>query len=143
LLIGGLLAFGAIVWSAIKYATAAGNTTQQSDARQGIRDAIVGLLLLVGAAIVLRIINPGLVENIGIIEPSQLAPPEAAATDCAPGLSRNYCTFELSSDPAYDRYSGRKCRTVENGPCGSTGRNTRTICGAQGVSCPANPTSIQ
>jgi hypothetical protein len=60
LMIGGLLAFGAIVWGGIRYATAAGNPGGQSDARDQVTQALLGLLLLVGAFLVLRTISPGL-----------------------------------------------------------------------------------
>lgn len=62
LLIGGLLAFGAIIYSAIKYALSAGNPTGQGDARSGITDALLGLLLLMAAYLILNTINPNLTK---------------------------------------------------------------------------------
>lgn len=59
LLVGGLLAFGAIVFGAVKWTTSAGNPAQISDAKQWIRQALLGLLLLAGAALILRTLNPG------------------------------------------------------------------------------------
>lgn len=58
LMVSGLLAFGAIVYGAIKYTVSAGNPSQQSDAKQWITDALWGLLLLVSATLILRTINP-------------------------------------------------------------------------------------
>lgn len=62
LMIGGLLAFGAIIYSAIKYALSAGNPTGQGDARSGITDALLGLLLLMAAYLILNTINPNLTK---------------------------------------------------------------------------------
>lgn len=62
LLAGGLLAFGAIVYGALKYTAAAGNPSGQSDARDQITQALLGLLLLLGAYVVLFTINPNLTK---------------------------------------------------------------------------------
>lgn len=59
LMIGGLLAFAVIVYGSIQYATAGGNPTKQSDAKDRIVQALIGLLLLVGGGIVLATIRPG------------------------------------------------------------------------------------
>ena len=58
LTIGGVLAFGAIVWGGIKYIAAGGNSHTQSEGKEWIKSALWGLLLLVGASIVLNTINP-------------------------------------------------------------------------------------
>ncbi len=58
LLIGGLLAFGVIVFGAVKYAASGGNSNMQSDAKSWITDAILGLILLAGATLLLTFINP-------------------------------------------------------------------------------------
>ena len=62
LLFGGVLAFGAIVWGAIKYTLSAGNPSQQGDAKEWITQALLGLALLAGAFLILRTINPNLVN---------------------------------------------------------------------------------
>lgn len=62
LMIGGILAFGAIVYGGIKYIFAGGNPAAQSDGKEWIKGALLGLLLLVGAYLVLKIINPQLVN---------------------------------------------------------------------------------
>ncbi len=46
LLIGGILAFGAIVFGGIKYVASAGNPSAQSDGKEWIWGALIGLLLL-------------------------------------------------------------------------------------------------
>jgi hypothetical protein len=62
LLIGGILAFGAIVFGGVKYAASAGNPSAESDAKEWIWGALIGLLLLAGAYLVLNVINPQLVN---------------------------------------------------------------------------------
>lgn len=58
LAIAGVLAFGAIVYGAIKYTVSSGNPSQQSDAKEWITQALWGLLLLAGAYLILNTINP-------------------------------------------------------------------------------------
>ncbi len=60
LLLGGLLAFGAIVYGGITYTLSAGNPEKQSDAKSRITQALLGLTLLLGAYIVLNFLNPKL-----------------------------------------------------------------------------------
>ena len=58
LMIGGLMAFVMIVYGAVKYTAGGGNSTMQSDAKDRITQALLGLALLVGAAIILSTISP-------------------------------------------------------------------------------------
>jgi hypothetical protein len=68
--IGGILAFGAIVYGGLKYAISADNPTKQSDAKSWITDALWGLLLLFSAYLILRTINPNLVNlSLPTLEP--------------------------------------------------------------------------
>jgi hypothetical protein len=60
LMIGGVLAFGVIVYGGVKYMASAGNPSGQSDAKEWIESALLGLLLLVGAYFVLNVVNPQL-----------------------------------------------------------------------------------
>jgi Type IV secretion system pilin len=62
LLIGGILAFGAIVFGGVKYAASVGNPSAQSDAKEWIEGALIGLLLLAGVYLILYVINPNLVN---------------------------------------------------------------------------------
>ncbi len=62
LMIAGLLAFGMIVYAGLRYTFAAGNPSTQSDARDQILQALLGVLLLLGAFIVLTTINPNLIN---------------------------------------------------------------------------------
>lgn len=62
LMIGGVLAFGAIVYGGVLYASSMGNPSKQSEGREWIQSALLGLLLLGGAYLVLYTINPALVN---------------------------------------------------------------------------------
>ena len=60
LMLGGVLAFGAVVYGGVLYAASAGNPSQQSEGKEWIWSALIGLLLLAGAWLVLHTINPNL-----------------------------------------------------------------------------------
>lgn len=62
LVVGAVLAFGILVWAGILYITSAGNPSRQQEARAWISSAVLGLLLLLGAYLILNTINPALVE---------------------------------------------------------------------------------
>lgn len=62
LMIGGLLALGALMFGALKYILSAGNIGNQSDAKDWMVNALWGLALLFGAYIILYNINPNLVK---------------------------------------------------------------------------------
>jgi len=62
LIIGGILAFGVIVYGGIRYMTSAGNPSGQSDAKEWIEAALLGILLLAGAYFVLSVVNPQLLN---------------------------------------------------------------------------------
>ena len=77
----GLIAFAMIVYAGIKYSLAAGNPSGQSDAKNQIFEALLGLLLLLGAYVVLITINPDLVrlslpalEKIGLVSDINRSP---------------------------------------------------------------------
>lgn len=62
LMIGGVLAFGVIVYGGIRYMASAGNPSGQGDAKEWIQAALLGLVLLVGAYFILNVINPQLLN---------------------------------------------------------------------------------
>ena len=62
LMIAGLVAFGSIIFGAIQYILSAGSIVNQGEAKDRITQAIVGLLLLLGAYLILYTINPDLVK---------------------------------------------------------------------------------
>ena len=93
LIAGVFLAVGVITWAGLKYALAAGNPSGQSDARDQILQALLGLILLFGAYIVLYTINPNLVNlKLDTLSDVRVGTPPAlpgGCTDCyADDLSR-------------------------------------------------------
>jgi hypothetical protein len=56
----GIVAFGSVVYGGVKYVTAAGNPSGQSEAKEWIYSALLGLALLFGAYLILNTINPNL-----------------------------------------------------------------------------------
>jgi hypothetical protein len=97
--LGAMAAFGIIVYAALRY-TATDNPSVQQYAKSRIYQALLGLLLLLGATIVLQFINPTLstlrnpevepLPNVGVAtstgEPGGLEPPPSGTTgpDCTP-----------------------------------------------------------
>jgi hypothetical protein len=71
LMIAGVLAFGVIVYGGIRYMTSGGNPSGQSDAKEWIEAALLGLLLLAGAYFILNVINPQLL-NLNLPSSSSL-----------------------------------------------------------------------
>ncbi len=62
LAVGGLLAFGSILYGAVLYLARPGDHEAQSNAKARLTDAFLGLLLLVGIYMILHIVNPGLTK---------------------------------------------------------------------------------
>jgi hypothetical protein len=65
LMIGGVLAFAAITYGGVKYTLAAGNPSGQGEGKEWVKGALYGLLLLVGAYLVLHTVNPD-ITNCGL-----------------------------------------------------------------------------
>ncbi len=117
--ISGILAFGVIVYGGIKYMVSAGNPSGQGDAKEWIKSAIMGLLLLAGAYMVLNIINPGLV-NMGLPSLPEVSPPPTSSQAPSQASTGNNGTNNQNSGG-----SGWTCQLSSNG--GTSG------------SCPAGP----
>ena len=63
LAIGGILAFGVVVYGGVRLILfPAGNPSGQTDAKDWIQAALIGILLLAGAYFILNVINPSLVN---------------------------------------------------------------------------------
>lgn len=84
LMIGGVLAFGIIVYGGVKYMTSAGNPSGQSDAKEWIEAALLGLLLLAGAYFILDVINPQLLNlTLPKLTPVNISTPAATTPSTA------------------------------------------------------------
>lgn len=58
--IAGLSAFVMLVWGGIQYLTSAGSPTAISDAKDRIKSALLGLLLILTSWLILQVVNPEL-----------------------------------------------------------------------------------
>ncbi len=67
--LAGLLAVVTIVWGGIEYITAYGNEGRIKNAKDRITQAILGLLLAVGAWLILSTINPDLAKGTLTVPP--------------------------------------------------------------------------
>ncbi len=111
-LIGGLLAFGAIVYGAFKYTTAAGNPSGQTDAKDQIWSAVIGLLLLLGSVLILRTINPVLKSvTIGGLSALPAVKDSTCAVPCGGinekcGADGQCHSCDLICDPEQGQYCG-------------------------------------
>ena len=60
LALGGLVAFGVLIWGGVLYLTSAGNPEQVGSAKKKLTSAISGLLILLCVYLILTTINPDL-----------------------------------------------------------------------------------
>ena len=129
----GAFALIMIIFHGTKWAMSAGNPSKINDAKDGILQAIIGIVLLLGAYVILNTINPELVtldiptvDQVGNIAPNYLTPasgggvnsqlpPGCAATD---SVSPNdwHCgtpvrCSSLSACQAHCQPLGRGCVT--------------------------------
>jgi len=99
LLIGGILAFGAMIYGGVKNAISGGNPTMQSEGKKWIWSALYGLLLLGGAYIILYTVNPNLINlNLPTLESIDIP---------SPGTSFNLPNGQLCENTA----TGYTCGT--------------------------------
>lgn len=132
LMFGGVLAFAVLMFAAAEYTLSGGNPSKQSDARDRIEQALLGLLLLLGAFIVLNAINPELVDirlnqlrEIKSVDPGLLSrtpglvggPCRATSPPCNTGLtcSSGGVCIDPSGPP------GATCTIPGAGPCSPEG----------------------
>lgn len=58
--IGGLVAFGALVYGGFRYITSVGSPTAQTDAKEQIFAGVIGLVILLSSYLILTTVNPQL-----------------------------------------------------------------------------------
>lgn len=82
LLACGIVAFISILIGAIRYVTSAGDASKAGDAKEQIYQALLGVLILLAAVLILRIINPDLVNlNLSLPTSPNTTNPNAT-TEC-------------------------------------------------------------
>jgi hypothetical protein len=87
--VGGILAFGVVVYGGVRYMISAGNPSGQSDAKEWIKAALMGLLLLAGAYFILNVINPKL-TNLTL---PTLQPPMGTTTSTTGNSSSGFTGY--------------------------------------------------
>lgn len=92
LMIVGLLALGGLVYGALKYTLSAGNIVSQQDAKDQIFAAIYGILILLGAYLILYTINPELVNLRNPGAAVITVPQQTGTTAGTPGTEQNVLT---------------------------------------------------
>ncbi len=119
-LIGGLLAFGAVVYGAVRYTFSGGNPAAQSDARDQLTQAAFGLLLLLGSYVVLNTISPNLTSftfpSLKKVAPGEEYTPweEAGGYACDKSVDGTQTRFCSSKPDCSDtpQCQGQACKPV-------------------------------
>ncbi len=140
----GIIAFGALVVTSLRYLSSAGNTEKMKAARQGLLSALVGVLILLGSYIILNTINPNLTE-INIADIPEAPPSEPVPHPSPePGPSRDILgrvrrlIEEIRPLPETVKNTAEEINSLTN-QCDC--QNTFPVCmcddGAKGSSCVA------
>jgi len=58
--IGGMAALGIIIFGGVMYIASAGNVSRQEDAKEWVKAAIYGLILLAAGYLILNTVNPAI-----------------------------------------------------------------------------------
>ncbi len=117
LLIGGVLALAVVVYGGILYMSSVGNPSGQSEAKAWLLAALWGILLLAGAYLILKIINPQLVN---LTLPSLQSTGPTANQVTVPGSTTAGTTSGGSSNPSTGNApAASTCQATSNG--GSSG----------------------
>jgi hypothetical protein len=79
--ISGLAAFIMLIWAGIQWMSSSGNPTKTSEAKERIKQALLGLLLVLTSFIIIQIINPELTilkdPLSGVSAPSSSGPQDS------------------------------------------------------------------
>ncbi len=135
LLIGGILAFGAIVYGGVLHAISAGNPSRQSEGKKWIWSALTGLLLLAGAYIILNTINPNLLNlNLPTLSPVNISTPTTSGGNITGQEGTVYCGGTTNG---VCPISGQTCN-CSGGSCSCVAPNSFTCGGTINGTCPGN-----
>lgn len=97
--ISGLLALGILVYAGLSYTASGGNASRQSDAKQWIWNALIGLALLFGSYLILNTINPDLLKfqnlDLSQVKFEAVQAPQTAKSVDLPQLIGNFYQWAL------------------------------------------------
>jgi hypothetical protein len=125
LLVGAFLAFGSIVYGGITYALSESGF-MKSEAKDRIIDALIGLTLLVGAYMLLYVINPALtiLKNPGLEKIAIVVEGDAGSQSECTGVPNGGCVFKPDT-------AKPNCQNAQQ----TTGKNT--------TECATSPTPTE
>jgi len=98
----GVVALLSMIIGAAQYVMSAGNASKASDAKDRIFSAILGIIILVASVLILRTINPDLV-NIGFVLPT-ITPPHDTGGDGDGGTANYVCLCCCGNCTPIDTY---------------------------------------
>ena len=134
----GVVALGTIIFWGVVYTLSAGMVTKKQDAIDGITQAVYGLLLLLGAYLILYTINPALVtlREPGV-EKLLVAPAITGPTgpDVPPQSGRpSALIYNVTAPEACSNIGGQAFS-----PCQTYCLATPGLCGTRNVCCGTQP----
>ncbi|HEY4523935.1 MAG TPA: hypothetical protein VJK04_03640 [Candidatus Paceibacterota bacterium] len=133
----GFVAFVMIVYWGFVYTLSAGNTSKTADARDGITQALLGLLLLLGGYLILEFVNPALVN----IEEINYAPNYIRTGQGGGGgyggsiIGKNVGTSCNSSSECKSGICNTTCKAKTDGGIYDDCDNVNIFCGGAGLEC--------
>lgn len=135
----GLIAFIMIIYWGFKYVFSAGNASQTADAKTGIFQAVLGIILLLAGYLILQFINPALVNiqesnfNLPVITNTPTQTPTSPTVPPQPGVPSQF-VYSVTSASACAELGG----TVFS-PCQTYCLATPGLCSASNVCCGKKP----
>lgn len=120
--ISGLAAFVMIVWGGIQYMTSSGNPTTTGEAKDKIKQALLGLLLILASFLILQVINP----ELTLLQTSDL--PKASAPSSTSSSAQTSSGAPLPGQQvqcagrnSFEDNSTESLQTMANRICENTG----------------------
>jgi hypothetical protein len=109
--LGGILAFAMIVFAGLEWALSGANPSLQQDAKDRLYNAIFGLILLLGAYVILNTINPDLVRLRQPAFRGLEIPPPPSPQSYNPGYNPACVRWnQYQCIPSSPRYPSLSCR---------------------------------
>lgn len=154
--ISGILAVGMIVVGAIYRSISGGSPDKISEGNDMIKSALWGLLLLFGSYLILKTINPVLVElrtpraNPAPISALQGYGGSAGASSTCPNPTNTSCFFDQTQPSStsaceYQTDFGKVCMAIDNvtSACDNSARPTNCVCpGCQVITAAVDTVAI-
>ena len=121
--LAAVLAVGFIIWGGIQYITTDA-VTGKEEGKKRIRDAIIGLVMIIGAYLILYTINPNLLQfnlTIGALRPPTFAPGTLAGANPCTDAESEICAQEKA---VRTRLGNADISTNGNNECTPSGCRT-------------------